>query len=395
MGLLDILDILGIVDLRRKKIENWLRNYEIKNIVDMGENAVEVLMEYIDPEDHELGNRAIEALGKIGGEEAFQAVLSAIRHRVFLKSCVSALNRFNDARALPYLIPYLEDPDPEIRKNVIATVSKLKVLPDASEYIDDTELLSQPEKGEDISEDSQDIDNRDTALDKYIIVDKGHGAPSDVEEKLSLFKNISQFYGLKFKTVSTLDKRNISGAKIIVFATPTGDFTDEEVGILLKYLSDGGNILILATWNAGIDYTGINRVLSPIGIKLMDKLVCDYVDSESGRVATFSFDVEPVNDSILFSDIKKISFFKACAIDPGPAEVLMTAGIDSFADDNINMQPDEREDKGLIPVIVGGRYPDSEGGGKVLCVGDIATVTGNTPTSLMFVSNIIKWFINE
>jgi hypothetical protein len=76
----------------------------------------------------------------------------------------------------------------------------------------------------------------------------------------------------------------------------------------------------------------INEILKPIGIRLRERLVCVYKGLENGSEATFSFSISPYQDIPLFSGVESLNFMKACEIDPGLGDVLLNAGLNSFAD---------------------------------------------------------------
>lgn len=392
MGILEIADSLGLINIKKKKIENLLRQYKINDIIRDYKDGVDILIEIAESDNFELANRAIETLGKMKSQEAFETILAALQDERTLKTAISSLQTLGDVAALPYLLPFLKHHDPRIRKSTIAAVSRLKLLPGAESYIDEepVETIALAQKIQDKIQ-PQTSEDEDELFEKTsILIDTGHGTHQDIIDKLMSLDTFAGKYGLSVEKGS-ISAASLSRSKIIFIAVPMSPFSEDDIVEIQQQVYNGSVLIILGSWTPNVDFSSVNEILKPIGMRIRERLVCVYKGEDESRQATFTFDITPFEDVFLFSGIKKLSFVKACAIDPGIGDVLLTAGLDSFADDNINMQPDEKEDKGLIPLIVTHTYGD----GKVLLIGDYGILTGSDDSTLLLLQNILAWSVSD
>ena len=391
MGLGAIIE--RIFNPMKKRIRRYLMDNNIREIATLGEDAVEYLEEFVDPDDPEIASRALDALGRIGGDEAFRIVSEAIQYPELLKSCVVSFRKMKNVKALPLLISLLEHQNTEIRKLVIATVSELKTLPEAHLYMDEadmTRISEEEEKEEEEEAQLQQEEEEEIDTLQRIIIDRKHTRFNDIEDKTYSTKLIGESLGYRVEYIDEINEVMLRRCFLLVLVVPAVKFTREELDAIENYVREGGNLLVLASWDAGYDYTDVNRLLSQTGMEIMNKLICNYVEENGEKKPTFSFEVG-TTDHAIFSGIDSLHVFKGSAINPGAGEVILSAGLESFADDNINMQPDEGEDKGLIPVAVTARLDN----GRILCMADYGVIQQNDSRTLQLVSNIIKWFREE
>jgi len=104
-------------------------------------------------------------------------------------------------------------------------------------------------------------------FDPSICFLRGHGE-IPVDENFTTLKSMLESYNYAVKDLNVSNSEIPEDCKIIIVASPTSDFTDEETAKINEYLDNGGNIVFMMSPNDDTSepYTNINSIMGEYGI---------------------------------------------------------------------------------------------------------------------------------
>ncbi len=115
-----------LIELLRDEENAGLRNAAAELLVRLGERAVEVLLSHLDDPDHDLRKQVVDVLGVIGGKEAQAGLIHALTDTDVNVAAAAAegLGHGGDAAAVPALLNSLQqNEDLFFRFNVLTALS--------------------------------------------------------------------------------------------------------------------------------------------------------------------------------------------------------------------------------------------------------------------------------
>ena len=120
-------DVKGLIKALGYKSEDYLiPNNAAFALVEIGEPAVEPLIEALKNENSQVRGRAAFALGGIGDIRAVEPLIEALNDTSIIRSnAAAALGKIGDARAVEPLIKVLDDEDETVQLNVTDALVKI------------------------------------------------------------------------------------------------------------------------------------------------------------------------------------------------------------------------------------------------------------------------------
>jgi HEAT repeat protein len=132
----DIISIIrwGVDSYRRETIRKWILEPQRSDFwkrreqfVRLGDSAVQVLQDCLRDDKRKVRERAIEALGWIGGPEVVTSLLLALddREKSVRYKALDAIGRTRDPRATPVLLKLVRGKDPVVRGKAIWALGQI------------------------------------------------------------------------------------------------------------------------------------------------------------------------------------------------------------------------------------------------------------------------------
>jgi hypothetical protein len=187
---------------------------------------------------------------------------------------------------------------------------------------------------------------------------------------------------------------------------PTVEFTDAEVENIIKFVNNGGGLLL--TGEEGNAYNNadvLNKVATKFGISFNKDRVIDPVcaqlmgSSQKSTVSTTPEEVKKVPEFIkitnfrehkITTNIREIAYFAGCSLDTKEEYTIAKTKLFSFSDMDRNGTWDIGERMGPMKVVCAAEY----GKGRVVCSGDSSFFLDefiDHADNKQFCMNILKW----
>jgi hypothetical protein len=232
--------------------------------------------------------------------------------------------------------------------------------------------------------------------DKVILFDTAHGEIFDLNDNTQMgFTSMRDVFinkGYVVETNRSLFSDDIlKGTKAVVLAGPMAQMTVEEAEALMRYLKDGGNLMV----TVHVAYF-ISNLTDVLGLQLSKSVLCQSTSTFENQPKNFI--ANTVSEHPLMKNVKGVAVRATWAMQPmlgNPygAKVITSTAPGSWVDVTANDRYDIGEPRGSYGII----GVSTVGKGKVLVVGDDAVFTNFTidmASNRIFCENIAEWFSN-
>ncbi|MBI5586751.1 MAG: DUF4350 domain-containing protein [Deltaproteobacteria bacterium] len=178
---------------------------------------------------------------------------------------------------------------------------------------------------------------------------------------------------------------SLEGVKTVVFAGPSRDVWPSEVDSLVKFVHDGGNLLVLLHISKPVA-----RLTEPFGIIVSNFVVSEPENNIGGQSQDFY--VSKLAPHPVTEGVKKIAVFGTWGLmTENKAQTVAATSDKAWADLNRNRVLDKGEPVQSFGIVAVNQF----GKGKVVVVTDDAPFANkfiNEGDNKKFTDNIIRWF---
>lgn len=246
--------------------------------------------------------------------------------------------------------------------------------------------------------------------DKIIYYISGHGEPdleSQKETGYFLLKEAIASENLILKKL-LLNEVNEIKADAIILAAPKRALTEIELGLIKKYLENGGSAVFLSELSSNEQF---NELLSPYGITVGKNLIIDQVRTLNGALGVQPMVTFFTNHPLNADFDQSLLLYTASSVNPtldgrasAKVKELAFSSKKSWAETNLELilsdnpiaKFEENDEKGPIPIAA--TYSTGPEGSKIVVFGDSDFVNNFNIRELFnrdYFLNALNWTIGE
>ncbi|MBI4733596.1 MAG: hypothetical protein HY779_02040 [Rubrobacteridae bacterium] len=232
--------------------------------------------------------------------------------------------------------------------------------------------------------------------DKVVLFDTAHGEIFNLNDRTEMgFTSMRDIFVIKGYAVesnrSLFNDNILKGVKAVVVAGPMSQMNQQEADSLMRYLENGGNLMV----TVHVSYF-ISNLTDVLGLQLSKSVLCQQTDTFERQPKNFV--LKSVEEHPVMQNVKGIAVRATWAMQPLPgnpyeAKTIAFSAPNSWVDMSANDRYDIGEPRGSYGII----GVSTVGKGKVLIIGDDAVFTNftiNMASNRILCENIADWFLN-